>query len=72
MDAIRHELDRRRREELRLSLEYPHPESAEFSDEGLKAWWNSLSPKDATSLVDSITGTYVRWVSGEGWVEEKE
>ncbi len=72
MDAIRHELDRRRREDLRRSLDYPHPESAEFSDEGLKAWLNNLCLEDAASLVDSSAGTHVRWVSGEGWVAEKE
>ena len=71
-DAIRHELDRRRREELRRSLQHPHPESAELANEGLEAWANSLPVEDTESLVDSSAGTYVRWVAGEGWVEEKE
>jgi hypothetical protein len=72
VDAIRNELDRRRREELRRSLRHPHPESAELADEGLEAWTNGLPAEDAESLVDSNAGTYVRWVAGEGWVEEKE
>ena len=71
-DAVRNELDRRRREDLRRSLQHPHPESAEFVDEDLAAWTKSLPSEDAESLVDTSVGTCVRWVSGEGWVEEKE
>ena len=71
-DAVRHELDRRRREDLHRSLKNPHPESAEFADEGLEAWTRSLPEEDAEALVDSSAGKPVRWVSGEGWVEERE
>src|SRR5271157_4123100 len=35
-EAVRHELDHRRREELRQSLRHPHPESAELADEDLR------------------------------------
>jgi Arc/MetJ-type ribon-helix-helix transcriptional regulator len=68
-DAVRHELDRRRREELRRSLQNPHPESAGLADEGLEAWTRSLPEEDTEALVDSSAGKPVRWVSGEGWVE---
>jgi Arc/MetJ-type ribon-helix-helix transcriptional regulator len=71
-DAVRHELDRRRREELRRSLQNPHPESAELADEGLAAWTRSLPEEDSEALVDSSAGKPVRWVSGEGWVEGRE
>ena len=71
-DAVRHELDRRRREELRRSLRNAHPESAELADEGLEAWARSLPEEDAEALVDSSAGTPVRWVSGEGWVAGRE
>jgi Arc/MetJ-type ribon-helix-helix transcriptional regulator len=71
-DAVRHELDRRRREELRRSLDNPHPESGEFTDEGLEAWTRSLPKDDAEALVDSSAGKAVRWVPGEGWVEGRE
>src|ERR1039457_592727 len=71
-EAVRHELDRRRREELRRSLHNPHPESVEFADEGLEAWTRSLPEDDAEALVDSSAGKAVRWVPGEGWVEERE
>jgi Arc/MetJ-type ribon-helix-helix transcriptional regulator len=71
-DAVRHELDRRRREELCQSLRNPHPESAALADEGLEAWTRSLPEEDTESLVDSSAGKAVRWVPGEGWVEGRE
>ena len=71
-DAVRRELDRRRRAELRKSLESPHPESVELADEGLEEWIRSLPQENAEGLVDSRAGTPVRWVPGEGWVEGRE
>ena len=71
-EAVRHELDHRRREELRRSLRHPHPESAELADEGLEAWTRSLPEEDGEALVDSRAGDAVRWVPGEGWVEGSE
>ena len=71
-EAVRNELDRRRREELRRSLDNPHPESVEFTDEGLEAWARSLPEDDTEALVDSSAGKAVRWVPGEGWVEGRE
>ncbi len=71
-DAVRHELDRRRREELHRSLQHPHPESAVLANEGLEAWTRNLPEEDAEALVDASAGKPVRWVSGEGWVEGQE
>jgi hypothetical protein len=71
-DAVRQELDRRRREELRRSLQNPHPDFAELADEGLEAWRRSLPEEDAEGLVDNRVGKPVRWVFGEGWVEGRE
>jgi hypothetical protein len=71
-NAVRHELERRCREDLRRSLQNPHSESSGFADEGFAAWTRSLPEKDTEALVDSSGGKPVRWVSGEGWVEEKE
>ena len=65
-------LDHRRCEELRRSLRNPRPESVEFADEGLEAWTRSLPEDDTDALVDSNAGKAVRWVPGEGWVEERE
>jgi metal-responsive CopG/Arc/MetJ family transcriptional regulator len=71
-EAIRHELDRRRRAELRRSLQNPHSESAELAEQGLEEWTRSLPEEDTEILVDGSAGKAVRWVPGEGWVEGRE
>jgi len=71
-EAVRNELDRRRRDELRRSLHNPHPESAELAEQGLEEWTRGLPEEDTEALVDSNAGKPVRWVSGEGWVEGRE
>src|SRR5271167_4794769 len=68
-EAVRHELDRRRRDELRRSLENPHPESAELAGQDLEDWSSSLPEENVEELVDKSAGKAVRWVAGEGWVE---
>ena len=71
-EAVRNELDRRRRAELRRSLDNPHPESAELAEQGLEEWTRGLPEEDTEALVDSSAGKPIRWVSGEGWVEGRE
>src|ERR1700691_2309762 len=71
-EAVRRELNRRRRAELRRSLQNPHPESAELAEQGLEDWSRRLPEEDVVSLVDNSAGTPVRWVPGEGWVEGRE
>ncbi len=71
-EAVRHELDRRRRAELRRSLQNPHPESADLAEQGLEEWTRGLPQEDTEALVDNNAGKPVRWVSGEGWVEGRE
>jgi Arc/MetJ-type ribon-helix-helix transcriptional regulator len=71
-EAVRHELDRRRRAELRRSLENPHPESVELAGQGLEEWSHGLPEEDAAALVDTSGGKPIRWVPGEGWVEGRE
>ena len=71
-EAVRNELDRRRRAELHRSLDNPHPESAELAGQGPEEWTRGLPQEDAEALVDSNAGKPVRWVSGEGWVEGRE
>jgi Arc/MetJ-type ribon-helix-helix transcriptional regulator len=68
-EAVRRELDRRRRGELRRSLQNPHPGSTEIAEQGLEEWSRGLPEEDAESLVDRRAGNAVRWVPGEGWVE---
>jgi hypothetical protein len=71
-EAVRHELDRRRRAELRRSLQNPHPESAELAEQGLEEWARGLPEGDSEALVDTGAGKPVRWVVGQGSVEERE
>ena len=68
-EAVEHELVRRRREGLLRSLASPHPEAAELAETGLADWRSSL-PADDEGLVDEAAGKPVRWVEGQGWVEE--
>jgi len=67
--AVEHELVRRRREGLLRSLSHPHPEASELADTGL-ADWGARLPVDEERLLDEHAGKPVRWVEGEGWVEE--
>ena len=67
-EAIEHELSRRRRDALRISVHTPHPETVTFIDTGLSEWMPDL-PSDE-SLVDVSGGTPVRWIAGQGWTTE--
>ena len=71
-EAVRKEIDRRRREEFQQSLQNPHPESVALADEVLEERFYSLPDEDTESLVDSSMGTPVHWVLGKGWVEEQK
>lgn len=68
-EAVERELVRRRREGLLRSLASPHPEAAELADTGLSDWGAGL-PAENEALVDERAGKPVRWVEGQGWVEE--
>ena len=70
-EAVERELLRRRREGLLRSLQNPHPEASELAALGLADWGVALPPEDA-ELVDPSAGRAVRWVEGQGWVEEVE
>ena len=71
-EAVRRELERRRRAALLRSLGNPHPESAELAEQGFQEWTRSLRQEDAESLVDCNAGKPVRWVPGEGWLDDRE
>jgi hypothetical protein len=70
--AVRHEIERRRREALRRSLGTPHPDSAELAEVGFDEWAGGLPVEDVTEIVDIRAGKSVRWILGEGWVEAPE
>ncbi len=69
LEAVRRELLRRRREEMRRSLARPHPESKRLAATGLRDWADSLPQEEAEDLVDLKGGRPVRWVLGKGWSE---
>ena len=71
LEAVRREVSRRRREELRRSLARPHAEALEIADAGLDDWAKGSKPGDASELLEVRSGRPVRWVSGKGWVEGK-
>jgi hypothetical protein len=64
--AVEHELERRRREELLRSVRSPHPGGDELVQLGTGDWLPELV-EDAAELLDLGGGTPVRWVSGDGW-----
>ncbi len=64
--AVEHELDRRRREELLRSVRSPHPGGEDLAKLGTGDWLPDLV-EDAAELLDLSGGTPVRWVSGDGW-----
>ena len=65
LEAVRHELERQRRQELRLSLQNPHEESKQVAELGMKDWCAGLS--EDSDLVDPGSGHGVRWRADEGW-----
>ena len=67
LDAVRRELSRRRRMNLRKSLRNPHEESLKHADAGFDAWAGSLPEEDGSDLVDPASLAPVRWVEGKGW-----
>jgi len=71
-EAVQHELDRRRRQELRHSLQNPLSDSVDLAEQGLEEWKRSLPEEDVNALVDASLGKLVRWVPGQGWMEEHE
>ena len=71
LEAVRREVTRRRREELRRSLAQPHAEARELADAGLDDWGSATKPADSSELLDTRAARPVRWVPGKGWVEAK-
>jgi hypothetical protein len=63
-EAIRHELDRLRREELHSSLEEPHPETVQLAKLGMAEWAETAADGD-DALVDPSAGKPVRWSEAE-------
>ena len=69
LHSIQRELERRRREELRRSLSSPHAESETLAEAGEREWLANL-PDGDEDLIAPEAGRAVRWIPGQGWVEE--
>ncbi len=67
LDAVRRELERRRREDLPLSLRNPHEESDAVADLGMDDWGKGFPEEETDELLDPEGGRGVRWRSGKGW-----
>lgn len=72
LEAVRHELGRRRRAALRQSLRQPHAESDQLAEVGFDDWVSRLPDDDVSELVDPRSGTPIRWLPGEGWKKAPE
>jgi post-segregation antitoxin (ccd killing protein) len=70
-DAVRHEVERRRTEELARSLRNPHPESTLLAAEGMAEWAARMPGEDAEGLVRADAGRRVHWVEGQGWIGDE-
>lgn len=68
LEAVEHEIEARRRQELLDSVANPHPQSEEVAEVGFGEWSEMASQEDE-ELLDPTAGTTVRWNRGEGWVE---
>lgn len=71
LEAVEHELEARRRQELLASVLNPHPQSEEVAEAGLGDWGRLASAGDE-DLLDPNDGTTVQWSRGDGWVEVEE
>lgn len=69
-EAVRHELQRRQRQELLRSLDATHPDTAAIASLGLSNWSDGLPAVD-DGLTDPATGVAVRWTAGQGWDESE-
>jgi hypothetical protein len=67
LEAVRHELERRRRSDLRRSLRSPHPETSAFAALAAADWTTGPADEDLAGLVDTSAGQPIRWTR-EGWV----
>jgi hypothetical protein len=68
-EAVENELVRRKRQGMLRSLQNPHPDAAQLIDVGLADWSANL-PAGDEELLDPSAGKSVRWIEGQGWVEQ--
>ncbi|GMR14301.1 MAG: hypothetical protein BMS9Abin29_2550 [Gemmatimonadota bacterium] len=70
-EAVRRELERRKREALRVSLSRPHEETPGVGGFGLEEWLGSAVAED-DQLLDPDAGIDVQWTPECGWTRTGE
>jgi len=68
-EAVRRELERRRRVDLLQSLQNPHPESLDLAEQEIDDWASGLPEEDVEELVNRQAGKPISWVAAQGWPE---
>ena len=68
LEAVRHELESRRRQDLLASVESPHALSEEVAEAGFGEWadWGGGGGEE---LLDADLGRPVQWSPEDGWTE---
>ena len=70
LEAVRREVERRRREDLGKSLNHPHPETSALESAGLAEWFES-GTRDVEELLDPDQGVEILWIPGAGWSRQR-
>lgn len=71
LESVQSEIERRRRDALRTSLTSPHAETKDIVEEDFETWAGRLPDDEASELIDPGSGTPVRWIPGQGWMESE-
>ena len=66
-DAVRHEIDRRREDQLRRSLDDPHPETSKAVGSSPSNWPTGVPHDEWDELLRSELGEEIRWEEAKGW-----
>jgi post-segregation antitoxin (ccd killing protein) len=72
LEAVHHEIRRRKHDELRRSLRNPHPDSAVLTEAGGDPRAKVPPDEETHHVVDTSTGKPVRWTPGKGWAERRK
>ena len=70
-EAVRRELERRKREAFRSSLSQPHEECAEVEELGIEEWLGAPDA-EADQLLDLDAGVDICWKPESGWTRAKD
>ena len=72
LEAVHHELKRRKHDELRRSLRNPHPESIALAETTAEPGIREPIDEETSELLDTSSGRPVRWTPGQGWAEGRK